>query len=194
AFPLKDLSTGSYAYDLKQPWLGVVHGEFFAVGGEVGAHKVAWQQAPGVGSLSEAYKVYLAQVDAQKGPSKHAVLGGVGAGLSAVLAGGTALALAKAIQAQSRAGDMNEAYEQALLDGDTENANLYYQDRADARGAAKLGWIGSGAGVVLTGSGLFFSVEMFKKGKAEKGEAPVWDVRALPSLLPVEEEGGAVGE
>ena len=185
AFPLQDLETGSYSYELRQPWLGVMRGEFFAVGGEVGAHKVVWKDAPGVESLSTAYQAYLAQAQASKGLGPHGGRAAIGVGLSTVAVAGTAVALLRGITAQGDVATLTELYDAALAEGRTEDANSHYLNRSDARKAATLGWAGSGIGAALSGVSLVFTVSQFGKAKADKGEAPVWDPQALPPVLPV---------
>ncbi len=183
--PMKDLPTGTYDFTLEQPWLGSLEGQFFAVGGDVGAHRVPWNQLPGAEPMAQAYAAWL-EANAAQGalgaPGPRAVVGFSVGGAALIGAGVNALL---GWQARKNVQDLGWAYDIALNEGRTEDAQLYYQRRDEARDRARALWIATGSTAALCGVSVAYSFGQVGKERARKEDGPQWDPKALEPILPV---------
>jgi hypothetical protein len=184
AYPLENLQTGSYGYELAQPSLGMIQGEFFAVGGEVSAHRIDLGSAPGFEPLRGAYASHLDQLEATRGLGKHGRRATIGAGVSSGLLAGTIVAVARGVTTQRDLATLNDLYDEALAEGRTSEANDHYTNRAKARSAATTDWITAGACATASSVSLGFTFSQLGKAKAQRVQLPAWDPTGLPPLQP----------
>jgi hypothetical protein len=190
AIPLRGLRSGSYTLRMTQPWLGVVNGEFFAVGGEVGAYQVPWQETQGAKNVRAAWTDWKAKEAAASRPTRHTTLGRVGIGVTSLGAAALVTGLVEGLLVSSRIDRQTADYESALVLGNTEEARGLFESRASLQRTGLLSWVGAGVGGALTAGGLVFTIHSFRVAKGEKITVSPWDLQNLP---PVQTSSSAEG-
>jgi hypothetical protein len=182
AIPLRGLRSGSYALRMSQPWLGEVTGEFFAVGGEVGAYQVPWQETPGAKNVQAAWTDWKVRSAGASRTTHHAGLGLVGVGVTSVGATALVAGLVEGFLVSSRYDEQTAEYQSALALGHTEEARSLYDSRAALQRTGLWSWVGAGAGGALAAGGLTFTIHSFHVAKGERIVVPAWDIHSLPPL------------
>ena len=174
--PVQGLTTGPWNYTVAHPLLGDVKGEFFAIGGEVGAATIPWREAPELASLQAKYAAHslaLEQSRPQRGPVLAA--GGITLGVAGLAAGGLAYG---AIQ-YGELRRLRLLYDTQVANGDTTNAAATYALMPTASRRTILGFGVGGVGLAATGVMLKVTLKRRSETTAASDDVQPWNPQAL---------------
>ena len=162
---LDGLEAGPCRYELRQPQLGVVEGEFFVVGGEVGAGIVDWRSAAGVANVSAAYETFRMESDIARGPNRYGVGGAMTTLATLAVGAGSAYLLWQATIAQQEADKLGRQFDRLNASGQQDDAIAMSEELFDARNKARMMWVGAGVSGGVGATTLTVSVVLFGKSK-----------------------------
>jgi len=173
--PLLGLRSGQYSAQIEHPALGEMGVTFFAVGGEVSAQPVSWQNMPGFASTRSAYRVWRAQEEAASKLGPHAVRSLSGAGGSGLFFGLATGFMVNTVKHLMDAKELTESYDASLADGDAATAQELFIERMGVQRSVQAGWVRTSiAGGLMMGAGVFALIE-WKLDKDERVDVPPWN-------------------